>query len=352
MMFKMKIFVEMFHGLGDTVCALPMLKVLRDNYPDAYILIAVKGQAQADIIKSSNIAIDEIIIWNVYKDSLLNNIKTILKLRSYKFDYGINAVNTPVTKAKLLMKAVGCKKYIGIQYQINKNFDNLKDKYHFVEANLLAIKPICKLPEMKIYPKLYVNDESLNKIQKKFLKLNNIKPIIGICIGNGDFSLKNKWIRTGKVVTKGWGIENINELIKELLKNRYNVVLFGGNQEKELLRHINMELLNDKNLLNLVPATNINESIAAASLCNLVVGIDTGMQHIAAASGARTLSIFGPTNPKMSGAYADNAEFVEADVACKYCYGTKIYVECKDRKCLKNISVKMFRNRINEVLKK
>ena len=76
------------------------------------------------------------------------------------------------------------------------------------------------------------------------------------------------------------------------------------------------------------------------------------MQHIAAASGARTLSIFGPTNPKMSGAYADNAEFVEADVACKYCYGTKIYVECKDRKCLKNISVKMFRNRINEVLKK
>lgn len=352
MMFKIKIFIELFHGLGDTVCALPMLKVLRDNYPDAYILIAVKGQAQADIIESSNIVIDEMIFWNIYKDSILNNIKTVFKLRSYKFDYGINAVNTPVTKAKLLMKAVSCKKYIGIQHQLNKNFDDFKDKYHFVEANLLAIKPICKLPEMKIYPKLYVNDESLDKIQNKFLKLNNTKPTIGICIGNGDFSLKNRWIRTGKVITKGWGIENINKLIKELLKDEYNIVLFGGNQEKELLRHINMELLNNKNLLNLVPATNINESIAAASLCNLVVGIDTGMQHIAAASGARTLSIFGPTNPKMSGAYADNAEFVEADVACKYCYGTKIYVACKDRKCLKNISVKMFRNRINEVLKK
>ncbi len=340
MMFKMKIFVELFHGLGDTVCALPMLKVLRDNYPEAYILIAVKGPAQADIIKSSNIALDEIIIWNIYKDSLLNNIKTILKLRSYKFYYGINTVHTPLTKAKLLMQAVGCKKCIGIQHQLNKSFDDLKDKYHFVEANLLAIKPICKLPEMKIYPKLYVNDESLKKMRKKFLKLNNIKPIIGICIGNGDFSLKNRWIRTGKVVTKGWGIENINELIKELLKNRYNVVLFGGNQEKELLRHINMELLNDKNLLNLVPATNINESIAAATLCNLVVGIDTGMQHIAAAVGTKTLSIFGPTSPQMCGAYADNVEFVEADVECKYCYGTKMYVKCNDRKCLKKIAVK------------
>lgn len=340
MMFKMKIFVELFHGLGDTVCALPMLKVLRDNYPEAYILIAVKGPAQADIIKSSNIALDEIIIWNIYKDSLLNNIKTILKLRSYKFYYGINTVHTPLKKAKLLMQAVGCKKCIGIQHQLNKSFDDLKDKYHFVEANLLAIKPICKLPEMKIYPKLYVNDESLKKMRKKFLKLNNIKPIIGICIGNGDFSLKNRWIRTGKVVTKGWGIENINELIKELLKNRYNVVLFGGNQEKELLRHINMELLNDKNLLNLVPATNINESIAAATLCNLVVGIDTGMQHIAAAVGTKTLSIFGPTSPQMCGAYADNVEFVEADVECKYCYGTKMYVKCNDRKCLKKIAVK------------
>lgn len=350
MMFKMKIFVELFHGLGDTVCALPMLKVLRDNYPEAYILIAVKGPAQADIIKSSNIALDEIIIWNIYKDSLLNNIKTILKLRSYKFYYGINTVHTPLTKAKLLMQAVGCKKCIGIQHQLNKSFDDLKDKYHFVEANLLAIKPICKLPEMKIYPKLYVNDESLKKMRKKFLKLNNIKPIIGICIGNGDFSLKNRWIRTGKVVTKGWGIENINELIKELLKNRYNVVLFGGNQEKELLRHINMELLNDKNLLNLVPATNINESIAAATLCNLVVGIDTGMQHIAAAVGTKTLSIFGPTSPQMCGAYADNVEFVEADVACKYCYGTKMYVKCNDRKCLKNINFNFVLNKIREIV--
>lgn len=345
----MKIFVELFHGLGDTVCALPMLKVLRDNYPDAYILIAVKGQAQADIIKSSNIAIDEIILWNVYKNSILNNIKIVLKLRSSKFDYGINAVHTPVTKAKLLMKAVGCKKGIGIQHQLNKSFDDLKDKYHFVEANLLAIKPICKLPEIKIYPKLYVNDESLKSIQNKFLKLNNTKPTIGICIGNGDYSLKNRWTRTGKVITRGWGIENINELIKELLKNRYNVVLFGGNQEKELLGHIDIELLNNKNLLNLVAATDIKESIAAANLCNLVIGIDTGMQHIAAASGAKTLSIFGPTNPITHGAYADNVEFVEADVECKYCYGTKMYVKCNDRKCLKNISVDIVLNKIKMV---
>ena len=96
--------------------------------------------------------------------------------------------------------------------------------------------------------------------------------------------------------------------------------------------------------------TSINESIAAASLCKLLVGVDTGMQHIAAAVGTKTISIFGPTNPKMSGAYADNAEFIEADVDCKYCYGTKRYVNCDDRKCLKNITVNFVLNKIRELV--
>ena len=346
----MKIFVELFHGLGDTVCALPMLEVLRDNYPKAYIVVAVKGQPQADIVRASNIAIDEFIYWNIYKNSILENIKIIKKLRSYKFDYGINSVNTPIKKAKVFLKVVGCQKCIGIQHQLGKSFNDLKDKYHFVEANLLAIKPMCKLPEVKIYPKLYPNNNSLNKMIEKFKPLNNKLPVIGICIGHGDYSLRNKWLRTGRVITKDWGIENINQLIKLLISRNVNLLLFGGLQEKELLKQLDNTILKSRNVLNLVGTTTINESIAAASLCRLLIGVDTGMQHIAAAVGTKTISIFGPTNPKMCGAYADNAEFIEVDIECKYCYGTNMYVNCEDRKCLKNISVKMLSNRINEVL--
>lgn len=344
----MKFFIELFHGLGDTVCALPMLKVVRDNYPNAYIVIAVKGKPQADIIKASNIVVDRLVYWNVYKNSVFDNLKMILKLRSYKFDYGINVVNTPVKKAKLLMKSIGCKKCIGIQHQLGKNFNDLRDKYHFVEANLLAVQPICKPPEVKIYPNLYVNEESLNIIKKKWSILNLGLPIIGVCIGSGDYSLKNKWLRTGKVITKAWGIDNIQNLVEILLNNSFNVVLFGGVQEIDLLKKFNKKILEHQNLLNLVAKTDINGSIAAASLCNLVIGIDTGMQHIAAAVGTKTLSIFGPTSPQMCGAYANNAEFVEVNVDCKYCYGTKMYINCNDRKCLKEVDIKLVIDRIKK----
>ena len=89
----------------------------------------------------------------------------------------------------------------------------------------------------------------------------------------------------------------------------------------------------------MVNKTNLQESMALVTLCDVAVGVDTGMMHIADALGVKTVSIFGPTNPKTHGAYSDQASFVEADLPCKYCYGTKNYVECKDRECLKCINV-------------
>ena len=343
----MKILVELLHGLGDTVCALPMLKITRDNYPNAEIYVVVKSKAQADLVYASRIKINEIIYWDVHRCSLIENFKMIKYLRSYKFDYGISSVNTPVHKARIFMGSLKCKNAIGIQHIYGKTFDDLKDKYHFVEANLLTIKSICSLPNFKVYPKLYANDKDIDYVQDKIRKLNPNNTIIGVCIGNGDYSLKNRWLRTGKVITKGWGIENTNDLIVRLLKSKHNVILFGGAMEKELLMQLDEKVLRNENLVNLVAETNVSQSIAAAAICDLVVGVDTGMQHISAAVGAKTLTIFGPTSPKMCGAYSESSDFVEVDVICKYCYGTKAYVNCNDRKCLKDITVDMVVEKIN-----
>ena len=343
----MRILIELLHGLGDTVCALPMLQVVRENYPVAKIDVIVKSCAQSDIIHASKIKVDEIIYWDVHKCNLIDNIKMIRKLRERKYDYGVSSSNTPVKKAKIFMGLIGCVQVFGIQHEMNKTFDDLKDKYHFVEANLLTIKSICSLPNFKVYPKLYANDKDIDYVQDKIRKLNPNNTIIGVCIGNGDYSLKNRWLRTGKVITKGWGIENTNDLIVRLLKGKHNVILFGGAMEKELLMQLDEKVLRNENLVNLVAETNVSQSIAAAAICDLVVGVDTGMQHISAAVGAKTLTIFGPTSPKMCGAYSESSDFVEVDVICKYCYGTKAYVNCNDRKCLKDITVDMIVEKIN-----
>ena len=316
------------HGIGDTVCAIPMLKVLRDNYPEAEIVVLTKSNAGKDIIESSYINIDKVHVFDIYKN-LRHSIGFLLKMRKYRFDYAISSCITPIKKAKIFMKFIKPKKWIGLQKK-GLFFDLLDDKYHFVEANLLSIEEICTIPSEKIYPTIFAQDDVKNKIQKMiWVCLANeykSKKIIGICIGNGDYSLKNRYLRTGKVYTRGWGIEKITKLIKCLKSKDIVVCLIGGKAEEPLLRNIQTEVTIKSNIINFVGKTTMKESIALVSLCNCVIGVDTGMQHVAAAVGTPTISILGPTNSQTHGAYAKNAQFVECNCNCKYCYGTEKYI--------------------------
>ena len=132
--------------------------------------------------------------------------------------------------------------------------------------------------------------------------------------------------------------ERIKIITEILIKKNNKVILFGGKDELKYLE-IFGNVLDDNNILNFVGKTTITESAVLAEQCDLVIGVDTGMQHVADAVGTKTLSIFGPTNPKTHGAYSENAKFVEIEQSCKYCYGTDKYLSCSDRKCLSNINI-------------
>lgn len=336
----MRILIESLHGLGDTVCMLPTIELIRKTYPEAYITVLVKFAAAADIIERSEIPVNQIICLDIYKN-LKRSFQVIRQLHMMHFDYGISSAVTPVRKANIFMKMIAPKKHIGLQTQ-GVFFDSLKDKYHFVDANLQGISAICPLPKQKIYPKLYPDRESLSAVKAKIGKDNLKHPIIGICIGDADYSLKNRFLRTRKVYTRSWGIANMSNLIKQLqshMNDPFTIVLIGGKAETGLLPYLREHQALGNGICNLVGQTSIKESIALASLCDVVVGVDTGMQHIADAASVPTISIFGPTNPQSHGAYSSKAVFVVNRGVCvqQFCYGSKLYVQCKNRKCLKCI---------------
>lgn len=337
-MYKEKILIEAMHGLGDTVCILPMIQSVRQAFPDAELTVLTKFSAGKEILIASGIQIEHIIILDIYKN-IFDSIQVIKSLRAMRFDVGISSAITPVRKAHWFMKLVHPKRWYGIQ-KSGLFFDLLKDQYHFVEANLLAVQEICKIPEEKTYPHLFVKAKDVQHIQER-LTLDKTGVIVGVCVGEGDACLKNRIFRTGKVYTRGWGTENIINLIKVLQEMPVNVALIGGKQEMPIVERIKCMFPGMPHINDFVGKTTIGESMALASLCDCVIGIDTGMQHIAAAVGTKTISIFGPTNPKTHGAYSTNSVFVEARGVCnqQYCYGTPLYVNCKHRICLERVTI-------------
>lgn len=339
---QLHILVEVMHGLGDTVCSLALLKGVRYLFPNAKLTVLCKMNAGRDIIESSHILVDEIIVIDIYK-SIINTLKTIDYLRKQKFDLGISAAITPVKKSQLFMKLCGVKQHIGFQASGTNKFDY---DIHFVEAN---VRTLGLEVSDELRPQLYVDTDSDKSICHYFDGLDQSRPIIGLCIGNADPSLTNRWLRTGRVFPRAWGITRMHNLLELLVKDGNQIVLIGGPQEIPLLEELT-EFLKLPQVINLVGKCSIKQSIAAIKRCTCSIGIDTGMQHIAGTLSVPTISIFGPTNPKNHGAFSTCSYFVEHDVDCKYCYGTENYIHCKHRRCLTEITPQQVMDTVYQVL--
>lgn len=335
-----RILVELLHGLGDTVCAVPMLKVLREYYQDARIDVVCKFDVCVQILQCSDVPIDNYYVLDAFGNPI-NLYKFMLLCQKNNYDYGIASPHTPVLKAKFFMNfVVRPRIWYGLQKQ-DIFFDTLPAECHHVKAHFLALQELIDGDFEHIYPQLYP-EHHYSYLNTNFCKkLKCMENVVGICIGNADFTYKHKYLRCGKVYTRGWGITNMRNLIVRLLDNNISIVLMGGKKEEKLLPELGCEILLSDKISNMVGKTSIVESMLVAKQCKCVVGVDTGMIHIADAVGVCTVSIFGPTNPYTHGAYSDRAHFVYHPEYCNEapCYGHRAYTCCEDRKCLKNISV-------------
>ena len=341
---QLNILVEIMHGLGDTVCALALLKGVRYLYPDAKLTVLCKMNSGRDIVESSYISIDKIIVLDVYKN-IYTTFKTIMNLRKQNFDIGISAGITPVKKSQLFMKLCGVKQHIGFQASGTNKYDY---DMHFVEAN---VKTLGLEFNDELRPQLYVDTDSDKSICHYFDSLDQSRPIIGLCIGNADPSFTNRWLRVGRVFPKAWGITKMHNLLDLLIKDGNQIVLIGGPQEILLLEELT-EFLKLPHVINLVGKCSIKQSMAAIKRCTCSIGIDTGMQHIAGALSVPTISIFGPTNPKYIGAFSDCSYFVEYETDCKYCFGTNQYIHCNHRRCLTEIRPQQVIDMVYQALEK
>lgn len=319
----------MKHGLGDCVCMIPAIKAIRSNYPDSYIAIIVNGNANKEIFTHCHVRIDKFYFFSLKNRTRIHTVKTLYKLWKEHFDCGILATMTPEKKGKILFNLLGISHCYGEQY-LGLKFLDLDNNKHFVDRNLEIVRPLCKRI-LEFQPQLFADKENIIYI-KHFFSSN--RPKIAVNIGGAD---KN-YYKGNYIFTRSWNSNSMVQLVMKLSALNYDICLLGGELEKILLEKYD-QVLKKKNVINFVDEISVSECIAVLAQCCLVIGVDTGMQHVADALGIPTLSIFGPTNPKTHGAYSDKASFVEIETNCKYCFGSNKYYTCNNRKCLNSISV-------------
>jgi ADP-heptose:LPS heptosyltransferase len=82
-----------------------------------------------------------------------------------------------------------------------------------------------------------------------------------------------------------------------------------------------------------VRGLNLSQLAALLARCDIFLGNDSGVTHLAAALGVKTIAIFGPTNPVQWGPRGRNVSVIAQDVPCSPCEPS-VMKSCPHRRCL------------------
>jgi heptosyltransferase-2 len=260
-----KIAVIRLSSLGDVLLTIPVIRALKQQYPNSEIDFVVKKQ-YADVLKF-NPNISNIIIYdpgnvNSIKDEIKNNgYDLIIDLQNnFRSRTLIKNINTEIRR----FHKPSIKKFLLVRFKINL------------------------LRELKTIPQMYAESANV-QLDEKGLELfipDNITPqiekgknYIGLCPGSKHF-------------TKCWPKEYFIELGNSLLAKGFEIAVIGGKDDQNICANVSGLI---KGSINLCNDNDLFQTAANIKQCKAVVCNDSGLMHVSAAVGIPMIAIFGST---------------------------------------------------------
>ena len=325
-----KICVIHLNQIGDLIFSLPLLKALRENFPEASIHSVVKPYLEELLVGSPYV--DRIVL---RKRGLKAQRELVKDLRKNRYDLLISLSTseecltlTAFSKAKV---KAGFSRFPWSLWLDTKDTIEGHNSWH---------------NNAKLLKRLNVN---VNK--------NDYVGLLSLDKNEYNLSLPNKFViispgASRRRFAKTWGEEKFAELML-LLKKKYDLtpVLVGGKDNLEYNnRIISKAMKNDHargmDIIN-ATGTGLRELCSMIKDSSIFVGIDSGIMHLASSLDIPVVGIFGPTDPFYVGPQNDRSIVVrEEEMACVPCY----LKACDHRDCMRKLSVDKVLNACDQLL--
>lgn len=144
--------------------------------------------------------------------------------------------------------------------------------------------------------------------------------------------------------TKHWPEEYWSALANLAAEQGYTVLLPWGNEREKTRAHTIQQSVIKQNrsaIPQVLPKLSLSEMTQVIANATGVVAVDTGLGHVAAAMAIPTVSLYGPTDPKLTGAYGPSQFHLHADYECSPCLSrtcTKIGASTVNPPCFGTLS--------------
>ena len=119
---------------------------------------------------------------------------------------------------------------------------------------------------------------------------------------------------------KIWRAENFLEAVRQITGASNDpgampdarVAVFGAAAERAIAAPL-LEALPPERVIDLVGSIDLPTAAACLARCEIYIGNDSGLMHMAAAMGAPTLGLFGPSLPERYGPWGPHTDWVRTD---------------------------------------
>ncbi|MDD4979730.1 MAG: lipopolysaccharide heptosyltransferase II [Candidatus Omnitrophica bacterium] len=335
-------------GIGDVLFTTPVIRAIKENYPDSIIDYWCNGRV-APVLRN-NPRIDMVFalsrgdLKKIYRECIYKGIfrfwDLLFRIRKERFgaalDFSLDH------RYGLIAKFAGIKKRIGFNYKKRGRFltdridiDGYSDK-HVVEYYLDLLKILAIIPQSRIL-ELFVSEASRAKVKGIFgsYGVKDKDVVIGIAPGAGvswgqDASLKH------------WPAKKFAQLADKLIANFGAKIIIIGDESEKPIADTLMNAMREK-AIDLTGATTLEDLSAVIDNLAVLVTNDGGPLHMAAALGKKTVSFFGPVDPRVYGPYPVDEKrhiVLRSNLECSPCYVKFHLSGCGNNKeCLEAIDV-------------
>lgn len=310
-----RILVVKLADIGDVLTATPAIRALCQTFPDARIDVLTTPAAAAAISKDLRVGVltaPRNLVAG--PDDLSAMVSTLVELRCARYDAVVFlhhlTLRNGVAKYRLLAAATGAPVLAGLDngnggWLTHAAPDEGFGACHEVEYWL---RVVCLLGAGTQDARLVAPYDAYD-LQRADALLDDLgaRPWIAIHPGSGGYSMARRWepVRWAELA--------------DALAARYGaqILLVGSPADGADL----VEAAMASRCRNLAGLTTVPELAALLARCDLFIGADSGVMHLAAAAGAPVVALFGPSNHLAWGPWAPRgvSRVVRLDLPCSPC---------------------------------
>ena len=291
-----KFLILRFSSIGDIVMTTPVIRCLKQQYPDAEVHYATKKSYQS--LLENNPYVDKVFVL----EKSLNGL--ISQLKSERYDYVIdlhNNLRTTILKLRLGVKSFKFDKLNFQKWILVKFKKNIMPNVHIVDRYMKTVESLgVKNDNKGLDYFIPVNDEMpLNWLPENFRN------------GYAVYAIG------GQHETKKLPLAKMIELCKTI---QLPLVLIGGKEDAVISEQLSMNSKTTR-IFDTCGKCNLNQSASIIKNASIVYTHDTGMMHVAAALKKKVISIWGNTVPAFGMyPYQTDFEVIEhPDLHCRPC---------------------------------